>query len=89
MPTASKVLFINGVNTGISYPTNTTKQPTTQTQSKMYSSDEPKTNGGVSPGQTFTTSADGQRVTLICQQTTKPGGKVRFHYQFQKKVLSR
>ena len=78
MPTASKVLFINGVNTGISYPTNTTKQPTTQTQSKMYSSDEPKTNGGVSPGQTFTTSADGQRVTLICQQTTKPGGKVRF-----------
>ena len=34
--------------------------------------------GGVSPGQTFTLVADGQRVTLICPQTAKPGGKVRF-----------
>jgi len=33
---------------------------------------------GVSPGQTFSLLADGQRVSLICPQTAKPGGKVRF-----------
>ena len=33
---------------------------------------------GVLPGQTFSLVADGQRVALICPETAKPGGKVRF-----------
>jgi len=40
--------------------------------------------GGVAPGQTFSLVAGGQRVTLICPQTAKSGGKVRFQLPIPK-----
>lgn len=47
-------------------------------EKKSYQMFEVVVPGGVSSGQTFSLLADGQRVTLICPETAKPGGKVRF-----------